>query len=672
LKSESVNALREELERTRAELREASTLIAAMEQGRFWTLRNAWWALKARLPFRHRAQAGRSAERGGALWALPRGHAWAPPERTAMIDVVVLVEKDTPAVMACLDSIVRSSRPPYRLVIAEVAATQGKLEAFALGQGAQWIAGSTPAEALEAALAVGRTELLVVVDLPVDVPTDWLERLVPYLAGDAEIDGVAPLSPGLAGIGAPWERAEAAFSSRAAFAAFVSAEFSRNASRLEETPRGCLLVRREAISRAMGAPDVTTLAKRLRAAGGAIVLAEDVAVERIDEAAFPEISDTGPGGLVLAGISARLEAVPSTIASRSAGRQFEGKRVLFVLPIMDRGGGANIVLREARAMVGMGVDARVVNLKDFENAFRGNYPDPAVPVAFRSPAEIAALGKAFDAVVATANTSVPWLAPLAALAKCPVLGYYIQDFEPYFYPAGSEGYARALASYTLFPGLVRFAKTAWNAREVQERCGVPCAVIGPSYDTTTFRPRRPQPASPPLRIAAMIRPATPRRQPELTLRALHMVSRAYGSDVDIVLFGVECEDPQFLALKRDFPYRQAGVLNAEGLANLFNDVHVFADFSSHQAMGLTAMEAMACGVAVVVPETGGASSFAKPERNALFVDTHSAEPCAAALSRLVREPGLATELGLRALRDVAPLTPDASAERLLEVLFGHA
>ncbi|HSB35577.1 MAG TPA: glycosyltransferase family 4 protein, partial [Thermoanaerobaculia bacterium] len=430
-------------------------------------------------------------------------------------------------------------------------------------------------------------------------------------------------------------------------------------------PSGVLLVRRVAL----GTPfdGVVSLARSLADRGGDVLVADDVAVERPGEA---ESAEAGPPGRVLAGIAGRLRGVAARREARAPAARFEGKRVLFVLPVMDRGGGTNVVFREARAMVEMGVDARVVNLRESESAFRRGYPEPEVPVTFVHPAEIPALGRDFDAVVATANTSVEWLVPLAKDAA-PVLGYYVQDFEPYFYPSGSAGYAQALASYTLIPRLVRFAKTEWNAREVEAACGVPCAVVGASFDTSFFGPRQPRMPVPPLRIAAMIRPSSPRRQPELTLRVLEEVWRRHGRGVEIALFG-ETREVDGRPIRANFPHRHVGMLQAEGLARLFNEIHVFADFSSYQAMGLTALEAMACGAAAIVPKAGGASAFAVDGKNALLVDTASPESGVAALSRLVEDPSLAARLGDQAIADVVAFTPDAAALRILEALFPRA
>jgi len=349
--------------------------------------------------------------------------------------------------------------------------------------------------------------------------------------------------------------------------------------------------------------------------------------------------------------------------------RFAGRRVLFVLPVAERGGGANVVLREAAAMRSMGVDARVVNLRSFENAFRNAYADPGVPVAFASPGDLPALAGGFDAVVATANRSVEWLLPLSGRGA-PVLGYYIQDFEPYFYAEGSAGWAHALASYTLIPGLVRFAKTEWTAREVQARCGVGCLLVGPSLDTTLFRPQEGKRApAPPVHVTAMIRPSSPRRQPEHTLRVFERLHGRFGESVQFTFFGVDPRDPELRHMPSAFPHRHLGVVSDERLASLFNETHIFADLSSYQAMGLTAMEAMACGAAVVVPRAGGASTFAVNEWNALVVDTLQPDACVAALGRLIEDPRFAARLGDQARRDVEVYRPDGAAAKILECLF---
>lgn len=167
----------------------------------------------------------------------------------------------------------------------------------------------------------------------------------------------------------------------------------------------------------------------------------------------------------------------------------------------------------------------------------------------------------------------------------------------------------------------------------------------------------------------MIRPSTPRRAPKLTFQVLSRIRARYGDQVEITLFGVNPEDPAYRALIGDDVWENAGVLSANELAALFNDIDIFVDFSMFQAMGLTALEAMACGAAVIVPVAGGADSFALHEDNVLLVDTRRIDACEAALRRLIDDPGLRHRLQHKALGDVTGLAPEFAAYRLMAALF---
>src|SRR5262249_57038422 len=95
------------------------------------------------------------------------------------------------------------------------------------------------------------------------------------------------------------------------------------------------------------------------------------------------------------------------------------------------------------------------------------------------------------------------------------------------------------SSYLAFPELIRFTKTEWNRDEVKSRTGADCVLVGPSVNVDLFRPRpRLLPERPDVvRIAAMIRPATPRRQPRRTMEVLRAVHRSHGDRVEILIFG---------------------------------------------------------------------------------------------------------------------------------------
>jgi glycosyltransferase involved in cell wall biosynthesis len=202
------------------------------------------------------------------------------------------------------------------------------------------------------------------------------------------------------------------------------------------------------------------------------------------------------------------------------------------------------------------------------------------------------------------------------------------------------------------------------------RCetGAEAAVVGASLDGDLFRPVRPEPPPQPFRVAAMIRPSSPRRGPDRTMRAFAALKARMGEAVELFTFGVEAEDPAYRRLA-SFPHRHLGVLEETRLAALFGRIHVFADFSDYQAMGLTALEAMACGATAIVPAAGGTSSFARDGENALVVDTTSEAACTAALERLASDVPLRARLMREALRVLVEHPPERSALKTLEALL---
>jgi glycosyltransferase involved in cell wall biosynthesis len=125
-------------------------------------------------------------------------------------------------------------------------------------------------------------------------------------------------------------------------------------------------------------------------------------------------------------------------------------------------------------------------------------------------------------------------------------------------------------------------------------------------------------------------------------------------------------------LPHQFPWQMAGILGPQQVANFLNELDIFVDFSSHQAMGLTAMEAMACGLAVLVPQEGGANAFARHEENCLMVDTSNRDQCWTALQRLLNDHSLRAKLQENALRDMPQYYPEGPALKILRILFGDS
>ncbi len=683
----SFEELREELEKARAELSEARARIAAMEMSFFWKLRNAWWRLKGGFT------GSASSSEGAALPAADPGLVHVPgfePVRfrsaalkrsSAAVDVVVLAHDDLTILKECVGALLRHARPPYRLFLAAPGVSDGAriwLEEFAHDQGAELFEGEG---SFGKALSAGSARYALLLDGRAQVAADVLDRLVACLdevKDEGEnVAGVVPLAGDVPSAGPAFEAIARELSSGgdvalAKPATLLAAESARLFPCLE-AGGGCAVFVSRGVLPEGPADSPHEILAAIRERGKFVLLADDTWVAGAKPADAGSASTSASANRVVSGIAARFATLPERLALReSARRLWEGKRVLYVLPVLERGGGSNVVLSEARAMARMGVEARVFNLAHHRGVFEKSYPSPGVPIVYGRESDLAEAARGFDAVIGTAHYSVPWMVPLAALPRPPVLGYCIQDYEPLFYAEGSEDWKRAFASYGLVPGMKRFSKSKWNADEVVARTGLPCALVSASFDAEVFRPRTAEPPASPVRIAAMVRPSTPRRQPGLTVDVMRALSGKLGAGVEIVLFGSERSDPALRSFDLDFPHLFAGVLGDRQLSAVLSQVHVFADLSTYQALGVASLEAMGSGAAVVVPQAGGAGTFARHGINALAVDTSSREACVACLESLATDVPLVRRLAAQAIADAGLHTPDRAAAGILEVLFAEA
>src|SRR5262249_50234013 len=143
-----------------------------------------------------------------------------------------------------------------------------------------------------------------------------------------------------------------------------------------------------------------------------------------------------------------------------------------------------------------------------------------IPVIYAdSEHEIGGVIEDYDGALGTLYLSMHWMNGASAESKT-AIGYYIQDFEPFFFEPGSREHKLAWESYTMRPDIIRIAKTEWDRDTIKNNIGVGSFVGGPTVDIDLYRPRPRResdwPARP-LRILAMLRPETSRRAPFATV-----------------------------------------------------------------------------------------------------------------------------------------------------------
>ncbi len=639
----------------------------------------------------------------------------------AAVDIIVCVHNALPDLQRCLEAVVRHTTLPYSLILVDDGSgpeTRDYLSEFANAQGAVLLRNEEPRGYTRAAnqgLRRSLADYAVLLNSDTVVTPEWLDRLIACAESDSRIGLVGPLSNTASWQSIPDIEFQGDWAANPLPVGMTVEEMGQLVARYSAhlyPPMPflngfCLLIRQQVI-KDIGYFDEETFgagygeeddyALRARKAGWSLALADNAYVYHAQSRSYSTDARkrlTKRAGILLAkkhgqqiiseGVAiCRRNRVLEGIRTRSRvmlARQewikkgqagFAGRHVLFILPIAAPGGGGNVVICEAMAMQEMGVDVRIFNLNVYRGGFERAYPALEIPVLYGERQHLVTLASGYDAAIATTNSSVGWLETIIPRGGRPVRGYYVQGFEPYMYQPGTESFQTAWASYTLLPDLVRFTKTEWTRQEVRRQICVECTLVGPSVNIDLFRPRpRREPEWPdgPLRIAALVRPGTPYREPKLTMELLHQASRYYGADVEILIFGTSLDDPGFAELPLDFAWNLAGVLTQQQVARLLNEVDIFVDFSSHQAMGLTALEAMACGTAVIVPERGGAVSFARHEENSLVIDTSSYEACWHALQCLIEDRNLRSRLQRNALVEVCDFFPERPAFNILSALF---
>jgi len=637
------------------------------------------------------------------------------------VDIIICVHNALADIQHCLESVLKCTSLPFTLTLVDDGSdedTRQYLVDFAKEHQCELLRND---QALGYTLAANQglrqssAEFVILLNSDTIVTPSWVDRMIACAQSDAKIGLVGPLSNGATYQSIPeiivdGDWADNLLPSNVSvdqMGEWVANYSERLYPDMKFLNGFCLMLRHQLIDEigyfdeenfGVGYGEENDYCLRARKAGWQLALADDTYIFHAQSRSYKQdrrrklsqrantmlaqkygqlIVDEGTTecreNRILNGIRSHSRYIIEREELLQRGRKyFANRRVLFVLPIKVSGGGANLIMLAAQAMRKMGVDSRIMNLHAHRPSFESSYPNLAIPVEYGNIEDIPNVAIQYDAVVATFNPTVSWIAPAIKQRPDLKIGYYIQDYEPYFYAPDTDVYQKAADSYTLIPNLVRCVTTQWIDDQIQHHHGVLCHIIGACLDTDLFFPRpRHDPFWPdrPMRIAAMIRPQSERRNPGMTMEVLEQTSKRYGSRLEIILFGCKPSDPGFAPLHQNFPWQLAGELRPMQIANLLNEVDIFIDFSEYQALGLTAMEAMSCGAAVIVPDNGGTHTFAKHEENCLIVDTHDKSACFKALQRLIEDHSLRQKIQKNAIYGAAQFYPELPAYNFLDALF---
>ena len=310
-------------------------------------------------------------------------------------------------------------------------------------------------------------------------------------------------------------------------------------------------------------------------------------------------------------------------------------RVTYILHKMVIAGGVLSVIQIVNSLICLGIEARIVTF----------FKDPKIrewtrlytePIVYGSENEMKANFPPTDIAVATLWNTAPIVAQLVRQGKARMGAYFIQDYEPWFFPESDEvSRQRVQRTYSLIPN--RIVKSRWLAGMLAAD-GYRTHQIPLGMDLGQFYPRNADRTRPV--ILSMVRPKTPYRGFAPTIAALAEVKKQMPA-VEIVLFG-----DRFLASHSiPFAFRDEGVvMDPNQLAELYSEATVFLDGSDFQGFGRCGLEAMACGAACVLTGAGGVMEYAVDGENAQVVPPKKPDRFAAAILELLHNPSLRSRL----------------------------
>jgi len=106
---------------------------------------------------------------------------------------------------------------------------------------------------------------------------------------------------------------------------------------------------------------------------------------------------------------------------------------------------------------------------------------------------------------------------------------------------------------------------------------------------------------------------------------------------------------------------------ADRLADYYRAADVSVVPSYNESFGLVALEAQACGLPVVAASVGGLTTAVDDGHSGLLVAGHDPADYAAAVRRILDEPGLRTALAAGGVRHAGGFTWDRTVDQLLDV-----
>lgn len=253
-----------------------------------------------------------------------------------------------------------------------------------------------------------------------------------------------------------------------------------------------------------------------------------------------------------------------------------------------------------------------------------------------------------DLAIATDHWSIY---PLRNVTQVRERLYFVQDYEPYFFPHGAEYF---LTENTYREGYPVIAAGQWLKGLMESKYSAKASSFDLAYDPKIYYPAETSPRIPGS-IAFYGRQFTPRRVVELGFLAFEELHRM-GVPFQVEMFGGGPSN-----IKVPYSIRDHGVLSPTDLAQLYRQCQLGLVFSATN-YSLVPHEMMACGLPVV--EFEGENTRAIFPDNVISWAQPDPRKLACHLAELLGNPAKLHRQTSSALKYVSDLTWEKSARQV--------